>query len=59
MMDPATLTALITAIGSMLIALSTHIKKSKCCGVEIETRRLQASVPTTPLPDEKTKIITN
>lgn len=37
-MDPITLTALITAVGSCIVSVLTHLKYSKCCGFEIETK---------------------
>jgi len=36
-MDPLTLTAVITSISGIVIAILTHIKTSKCWGIEIDT----------------------
>jgi len=41
------------AIGAILISALSHIRKSKCYGVEIETRGLKNSVPDSPIENEK------
>jgi hypothetical protein len=41
------------AIGAILISALSHIRRSKCYGVEIETRGSKGSVPESPIENEK------
>lgn len=43
MVEPISLTL---ALSALIASLFTHIKFSKCCGFEIQTR----SIPSTPTP---------
>jgi hypothetical protein len=48
--DTLALTAILTSTLSLVLSILTHVKKSKCCGGECQTRRLSApDTPTTPL----------
>ena len=49
-MDPITLTSFIMSISALLTGIFTHIKHSKCLGVEIDTYN-----PTTPLKTSSAK----
>lgn len=40
------------AIGAILISALSHIRRSKCYGVEIETRGSKGSVPESPIEKE-------
>lgn len=46
MADALIITSLITAIGSLVISILTHIKHSKCLGVDITTT--ESHTPTIP-----------
>lgn len=41
------------AIGAIIISALSHIRKSKCYGIEIETRGSKGSVPESPIENEK------
>jgi len=49
MVDPISLTVAITA---SIIAILSHIKKSKCCGIEIQTRNTEQEKKEEKPPDE-------
>jgi len=49
-MDAIALTALLTAIGSMAVSILTHIKHSKCYGIDITTT--ESHTPTIQTPEE-------
>jgi len=53
-MEPLTLIALISGVGSLVVSFLTHIRFSKCYGMEIKTTS-HKSGETTPLmtPDPK------
>lgn len=46
MNDPLILTAILSSTISLVLSILTHVKKSKCCNAECQTRRLSA--PDTP-----------
>lgn len=49
MSDELALTAILTSTLSLVLSILTHVKKSKCCGGECQTRNLVGlSAPTTP-----------
>lgn len=49
MSDTLALTAILTSTLSLVLSILTHVKKSKCCGGECQTRNLVGlSTPTTP-----------
>lgn len=49
MSDTLALTAILTSTLSLVLSILTHVKKSKCCGGECQTRNLVGlSAPTTP-----------
>ena len=41
-MDPVSVTAIITAIGAGIMSILSHIKHSKCYGIDIETTNINA-----------------
>jgi hypothetical protein len=49
-MDAIALTALLTAIGSMAVSILTHIKHSKCYGIDITTT--ESHTPTIQTQEE-------
>lgn len=49
-MDAIALTALLTAIGSMAVSILTHIKHSKCYGIDITTT--ESHTPTIQTPEK-------
>jgi hypothetical protein len=40
-MDALVITAIATALSGLAVAVFTHIKHSRCCGVDLETRDTQ------------------
>ena len=49
MADALIITSLITAIGSLVISILTHIKHSKCLGVDITTTESHTPVDKIPI----------
>ena len=53
-MDPTSLIAIIGAVSALCVAICTHVKLSKCWGIEIETKgqcerdRLKTATTATP-----------
>lgn len=37
-MDALTITAIIASVSGLLVAICTHVKHSKCFGIDVETR---------------------
>lgn len=50
-MDALTITAIVASVSGLLVAICTHVKHSKCFGVDIETRDpVQPLVQVQPSP---------
>lgn len=41
MIDPISITAIIGAVTALAIAFLSRVKHSSCCGIDVETRRLE------------------
>lgn len=54
MIDPISISV---AIGAIIVAIISHIKTSKCWGVEIETRKLNNNKVGPMIPNEETTLI--
>jgi len=60
MSDTLALTAILTSALSLVLSILTHVKKSKCCGGECQTRNLVGlSAPTTPTEAAETPLLHN
>lgn len=49
MIDPITIVAIITACSALVVSVLTHIKRSKCCGIDITTSVNRTPTITTPI----------
>lgn len=54
-MEPITIVAVVSSISALIVSILSHIKRSKCFGIDIETRDAKTpllSKATTPVNSE-------